>query len=822
MAVYQPRFPPPDLHYQASALDILNPRDYRRLLHWAFYFPKALDVYAQDASPAEKSTLRDMVTNLGLLLVSALHLVYHALWFSTIQSSNAPTWFIIVDFALALVAFALTDEVLGRSWKDRAATAKISLTVAAPICAALGLFPTFLLAEAALKLPISLTSGLLIGMALGHSVRFVLPKGRLSYELWPQLALATWLGIVVLALLISLTRPEAQGMASELARWLASTVAFTMSLLSPLDWLLHEDLAEWENPENRKRPRKKRDYTQGDVAIARATLLPTRRVQRLLEAYWKQVDGWVDCVQTAQDLLEWTHQDVAVAHAIQRALLEGEASDQSVQQVAQLSQHLGGEDLPNFWPGYGARQYWFGPKIRQKRIKPLTRKLFLRQPPVETQAQAAVAGFWYLHQQYVEHAAAAFEQAGSSAYAREIQGLVRLSSQIVTSEYLVDQAPLQMPMRPNPPKHPVLRQALEGLTEVAFLGWIAHRASAEHRALATTIAQGKLAAARQVLAQAANEGTLPTEWQFLLNYVNWLSNNLSALEQAGDLRQRRMEPQPNPYVFTQPVYDRVYIGRRLELFHLQTYLTADNIQPVLIYGPAHTGKTSLLLHMQQQQQGADFVRVDLGLVKANIELSSLLRAITTQLQTEFDLPQETSYASLRNPERTFTDQVLEICRNGGGRSFLLALDQGDRLLDEGDPTMLRDLFSLLDGLMRREPHFGVVLLAHHTREELQERLGEPLLARLMVVQVGSLSMDETTVLLRHPAPRFKLYLLDDALEEVAQRTQRQPRALQLMGYHLLADYNQQVVLRTRQSALITLDDVRAVWDKAQFQQQLAL
>ena len=101
----------------------------------------------------------------------------------------------------------------------------------------------------------------------------------------------------------------------------------------------------------------------------------------------------------------------------------------------------------------------------------------------------------------------------------------------------------------------------------------------------------------------------------------------------------------------------------------------------------------------------------------------------------------------------------------------------------------------------------------HTLDEMTADYFNPLFASIIPIKVGFLSQGATRQVLANPDDDFILDYKPEALDRIYELTHGQPYLTQLVGFHLVSLYNEQVFEMGRpRDPIFTLEDVATVID----------
>lgn len=284
----------------------------------------------------------------------------------------------------------------------------------------------------------------------------------------------------------------------------------------------------------------------------------------------------------------------------------------------------------------------------------------------------------------------------------------------------------------------------------------------------------------------------------------------------------------NPYAPQAPER-AILVGRQAEQDHLDRYLTAPvNDGALLLTGPRHSGKTTLLRHVAALFDAA-YLAVYVPLRDAQIsretDLWRTLAALTTAslVAHDFsasrlpDIPPETDRDWFSD---VWLDAVLGVTHSR--RVIVWLVDDAGWLLNQ-HPQALNHLLNLLN----RHPSLKLVL-AFDTR--YATRL-DVLATPAQMHRLGHLTAAETADLLRSPVRRF-YRVSDEAAAEAYRLTGGQPLLAQSFAYHLFEYWQQNVHKTTLTDAdaratgaevyRVQADWLQTLWTDSSSNERLAL
>ena len=104
----------------------------------------------------------------------------------------------------------------------------------------------------------------------------------------------------------------------------------------------------------------------------------------------------------------------------------------------------------------------------------------------------------------------------------------------------------------------------------------------------------------------------------------------------------------------------------------------------------------------------------------------------------------------------------------------------------------QDLVRYFHSLAQTEPNLHFVFVTSHTPSDIQLGYRRPFSTSLYPIEVDYLKEGDVRQLLRNPTKTFLPYCDDSAISRVMELTAGQPYLVQLIGFHLLHYYNDQL------------------------------
>ncbi|MGD1900532.1 MAG: ATP-binding protein [Phormidesmis sp.] len=412
-----------------------------------------------------------------------------------------------------------------------------------------------------------------------------------------------------------------------------------------------------------------------------------------------------------------------------------------------------------------------------------------------TPARAAAAGFWYLHKERPEKAAAAFSCVQHLPHGQEMQLLATCCSLSLSVDQLNDS---KLIAGLGIPTSPLLRSetwpAISRFRSVVDDAQIIYQSySRSARSLALNRALGKLT---EVL---KNIERIPQAERSLIKAIaeSWQEKLLAIATDVGEVTHT--QPVSNPYVAGDPVEGTLFVGRGEVIQQLEElWLTSPQLQSVVLYGHRRMGKTSILKNMSgylgNNIKVAYVNLLNLGSVSSDHGEAEVLIALSDEISQTISLPPPHDEDLLRLPSATFRRFIQSISQQfQEGQGLIIALDEFEKIEELITAGLLgQDFLGLLRGLLQAHSNVAFAFAGLHTLEEMTGDYFNPLFASILPIRIGFLGLGETRQLLANPNEEFTLDYTPDTLNEIYRLTAGQPYLTQLIGFQLVRHYNHQV------------------------------
>jgi hypothetical protein len=432
-------------------------------------------------------------------------------------------------------------------------------------------------------------------------------------------------------------------------------------------------------------------------------------------------------------------------------------------------------------------------------------------------ARAAVTGFWHLHQAQPTAAAQAFAVVRDIRHGDEMHGLASLLALFDATKTAEQIAAIDLPNLPEdltlrPNSWEAIRRFCHVVSDTKTVQASASRSA---RAFATNRALGEL---QHILAYEAD---LPKAERFLVVAIakTWRNALLEITAEVGE--SAITQPVRNPYVIGDPVEGSLFVGREDIMRQLQELWLMDNpLQSVVIYGHRRMGKTSILKNVARVLgSGLRVAYVNLLKSAGADHLSDVLLAMSDQVAAVMAIPPPSDVDMVASPARTFERFLRRaIATLAEGEGLIIALDEFEKIEELIEAGKLEASFlAYLRGLVQDSPRVGFAFAGLHTLEEMSADYFQPFFASVIPIKVDFFKPATVRALLPNPGDDFPLDYSFDALDCIWELTAGQPYLTQLVGFHLVRRYNDQVFERhQKRDAKFTAADVQAVVNQPEF------
>ncbi|MEL6463048.1 MAG: ATP-binding protein, partial [Cyanobacteria bacterium J06621_15] len=566
-------------------LSLWNPLDYLRLLYWVFYFPQALRWYV-DTFGGGYISEGEMNWRKGwkLLQENAIHrnLFLQGLLLTIITPLLLSRLLQCIGISVSWIGLVF-GVVCGVAFSSARGKVFSIFGVASYLALGVGLGFEYITFDFILRLSQVVTSieiGIVLG--LGFGVASNVPFGvvnSLANSVARGVALGVGFGVgfsvasvgvysffsvlYIVGLIVSIALLVVYF-------GVLSVVASSVTILRPDSWLIGLSL----NIPN---------LQKSSLLFLRITSLPIPFLSFRLRK-WLQQD-WETGVYNANQLLVYTLQFFPVIRAVNQVLAKTPA-EQIIYRVSQLA------EAPFDWKLVG----FFSAKIKFL-FNPFNYPLKV-ETPLDTEAHATAAGFWYLHEKEPAKAEEAFFYVRSILYGEEMYKLAKTLADFhkAFSFNRITRIPIDN-LHINSLKssqenlfRSTTWQAIFSLYRVVEDAQVIQRSvSRVTRSFALNQAQGELT---NILNNPQN---LPeVERGLIIDIAETWQKAL--LQKAGEVGEISItKPVRNPYTIGDPVMGEKFVGREEVMRELkELWVMSEQLQSVVIFGHRRMGKTSIL------------------------------------------------------------------------------------------------------------------------------------------------------------------------------------------------------------------------------------
>ena len=263
------------------------------------------------------------------------------------------------------------------------------------------------------------------------------------------------------------------------------------------------------------------------------------------------------------------------------------------------------------------------------------------------------------------------------------------------------------------------------------------------------------------------------------------------------------------------------------------------------------GKTSILVNV------ANCTGAEIKVIYVNLQrlgavsqgVAEVLMAISDEIATAFKIASPDDDAFLKLPQRTFERYLKQVIADMPYRGLIIALDEFEtieELIQQGqiDPGFM----GFLRGLVQMSPKIAFAFAGLHTLQEMTADYFQPFFASVIPIRVSFLNPGATKTILANPSSNIpeedqnqniflnrnsnhqnspdneleEEFLLDytgEALDLIYSLTSGQPYLVQLIGFQLVRNYNDQVFEQGySRDNIFTVEDVNKVVNETLFQQ----
>src|SRR5262245_2266587 len=229
---------------------------------------------------------------------------------------------------------------------------------------------------------------------------------------------------------------------------------------------------------------------------------------------------------------------------------------------------------------------------------------------------------------------------------------------------------------------------------------------------------------------------------------------------------------PNPYVVGNPVRDASgFFGREAEFELVQKRFESSSVGSLMVFcGERRSGKTSILMQIQQGRLGREFVPILIDLQGV-----STIADIVDAIRVQYDGPagHVPPFDAGTTSASNFGRFVESLVTRMDGRKLLLMFDEYEKLEDRiTSGVMPREFLPALANLMENSSVFVVFAGGQHL-EERREDYWHILAKAHDYRRLSYLGREDATRLIRQPLSG-KAEFPDPVIDEILRLTAGQP------------------------------------------------
>ncbi|MEZ4732666.1 MAG: hypothetical protein R3E79_36650 [Caldilineaceae bacterium] len=885
MSLYRPVPPLHLAANVTQALSPLALRDYGKLLYWIFFFPQAVRDYTVvgEASETEnrKGRQRHLVEMALLLFILMVFIIVRLISFGQIRfiEINQPA---ALDSAVngALIGLISASFVyLFHQWKQQPAHA-IVLGIAAGITSTI--ISMFFLGELWDPGMLDMFSAPGYGVVGGISAGVMMNLALVLNDKLPGRSLLQWGAAFLFGVGIFLVNSVEQHVEywvfaldlSEENLWaiLGGILAFyggtQLGIYRPLDWVLGKIYLNIQLY-NQPTVAQFLQFTEGTAAsthyapgieaifaptaptpltvqpyLPHVTLFPVQQLRFLIET-WLEHD-WERGLANAKQIWRYTRQRPVTSLSLQQILHEGKPDDQ-LGQVSKFVDKLDGDDWPMLFYTkqkdsktvesiLEAKQATIKDAltlatVRGQSARTRSQRRLLRQAmkttqlpkdlPLDTTAQRAVAGFWYLTNSFAEEGGLAFQDLPNSDLVQEVRAIATSFEKLLFTKELLAGTALDLPECPKEPKRKPTWDAIDKFKAVVRYGRLYHQChNTEKKMIAYETALLHL---NNVEREASK---LPgAERSTILALALLWYQELSDWEQATRSWQK-MKPE-NPFIFHETLRGRKpFVGREDTLKALKQAGSRGSLQPVLLYGLTKSGKSSLLHKAMFDYHNeicfAPFNVPDPGTGVLSVE--QILWAMCQGLQRRVQQPLPSDKDFKNDPEAAAEATVRAICYRFKtplvivvGNVHLLYTVPTKPILHKmaitSGAAVADHLLTFWWNLSQNIGNLSFVFVSQSA--QFPTTPFTPLLKKL---QVGNLEFKDVEKLLATPTPTFTPHFSRRAMALIYYLSGGQPYLVQMIAYHVVDQFNRELDKDTKPEPVFLEADIDKILVTESFRQ----
>lgn len=571
--------------------------------------------------------------------------------------------------------------------------------------------------------------------------------------------------------------------------------------------------------------------------LPHVTFLPIHQLPLHLQT-WLDFD-WEAGLANAAQLWRYTNQYPVVNEGIHQVLEEADGTKQ-VEKVAQFVNKLDDAHWPLIlYPAprpAAARADKHKPPSKQVQAQQQRQQQYRHQLrlalapqsvaapltlPMEKPAQQAIAGFWHLRHTFIDESINAFRQLPDDALSKELLDITQSIQKLLQTKNLVMSPTVELPARPKEPKRKATWDALEKFKPVVRYGWLYHQCKNEARRDAVVgVATHKLDEIRKDA-----EKVPQAERPLIIQLTNLWQQEFQQWT-AATRSPQRMKPE-NPFIFLESLRGRPpFVGRDTELKALKVAGSRGSLQPVLLSGLIHSGKSSLVQKAMFEYQ-SDIVFVTFSIPDPGDGVSTpkqVLWSMYHNLQRRIRQQPHTQIIFDLNPEGITEEAVRRFCVHYKA-TLVFAVDNVERLFPVATRSVLHGMKVTNSAATGAETLFafwsklaalGSVSFIFISRAA--DLPDTPFTSSLKKVLVPNLNLKEVHKLLTTPTPEFIPLFAPEAVEHIHHLTNGQPYLVQLIAHGVVDRFNQTLDKDEKLEPVFLIEDVDAVVEGDAFRQ----
>lgn len=579
--------------------------------------------------------------------------------------------------------------------------------------------------------------------------------------------------------------------------------------------------------------------------LPHVTLYPIQQLRFLMET-WLYHD-WDRGVENAKQIWRYTRQRPVTTLSLQQILHEGKPDDQ-LTQVSRFVDRLDGDDWPMLfylkqpdaktietiqqaqWAAIKDPLALATAQAQSERTK--SQRRLLRQAlkttqrpedlPLDTTAQKAVAGFWYLTNSFAEEGGVALQDLPDSDLVKELKGIATSFQKLLFAKDLLTGTALELPERPKEPKRKLTWDAIDNFKAVVRFGRLYHQCRSSEKK--TAAYETALLHLNKIEKDAAKLPGVerPTVSALALLWYQELSDWVRATRSW-----QKMKPE-NPFIFLESLRGRKpFVGRDDLLRTLKTAGTSGSLQPVLLHGLVHSGKSSLI-----QKATFDYYETACYTIfniveteKSGLSVKTVLWGMCQALnrRTHYALPDEKKFQA--DPFAATEEMIRNLCRQYSKFTQMLVISNLDALYANASEPILQGLtitnrariadkvFNFWWRLAQTIGNLNFVFVCQSA--DLPHNLFTPILQKL---HVGPLEFKDIEKLLNTPTPEFTPLFNRKAAAQVYYLSGGQPYLAQLLAHCVTSQFNSELEKDPKPEPVFLPKDIDAVLDTPPFHQ----